>query len=410
MKKIFKIARHEFRLTTRSKAYKIITVIGPFLIIAVSVLPSLLSSRAAGTKKETSIAVTSGGSGGQVLFNTLRPALEQARVIPFYCENEEECLELVRTGKAQGYLVLPEDFLSGENIGYYSLTATDIVLSEMLKTIVGQAIVSLRLAEAGLDPEQVAGLSRMPGITVRKINREGTEERSQDFLSIMLTAIAFIMLLYMTVLLYGQMIGRSIVMEKTSKTVELMLSSVKPGELMYGKIFGLGFAGILQYAIWIGVAAILIKIIGPVFSINLPASFTGATLGFLALFFILAFLYASAFAALGAAAEDEQHVGQLAWPLMLCLALPLMLISPLIMNPESTVVRVMSLIPLTAPMVMFTRTLINIPPWWEILLCVAILAGTIALFTGGAAKIFRTGILMTGKRFTLKEIFKWLKY
>lgn len=407
MKKILTIARHEFRLTTSSKAYKIITVIGPFLIIAVSVVPGLLSSRA-GARKETAIAIT---GVDQRFFNTIRPSLEAVKIIPYFCDGNDQCTELVREGKVQGYIVLPAGYESGESIEYYSLTATDIVLSEMLKSIVGQAVVSMRLTEAGLDPGQVAELSRLPGVTVKKINREGQEEKSRDFLSIMLTGIAFIMLLYMTVLLYGQMIGRSVVTEKTSKTVELMLSSVKPAELMYGKIFGLGFAGLLQYAIWLGVATLLITFIGPVFSIDLPASFSGGSLGFLALFFVLAFfLYSSAFAAMGAAADDEQHFGQLIWPIILPLALPLVLISPIIMNPDSTLVRVLSLFPLTAPTVMFTRILISMPPVWEIILSVALLGVTIGLFIGGAGRIFRVGILMTGKRFSLKEIFKWLRY
>jgi ABC-2 type transport system permease protein len=129
----------------------------------------------------------------------------------------------------------------------------------------------------------------------------------------------------------------------------------------------------------------------------------------LVVFFILAFfLYASAYAALGAASEDEQHLGQMAWPLIMFLMVPLVMISALVTNPDSTLVVVLSLFPLTSPLVMFVRVLVSSPPVWQLVLCIALLVAAVAGTAILAAKIFRVGILMTGKRPTLKEVLRWV--
>jgi len=224
-----------------------------------------------------------------------------------------------------------------------------------------------------------------------------------------LTVLVFVMLIYMTVLLYGQMIGRSVVTEKTSKTVEIMLSSVKSQDLMFGKILGLGLAGLLQYAVWVSMAFLLTRFVGPLLGLSLPAGISTGNLIWLVVFFILAFfLYSSAYAALGAASEDEQHLGQMAWPLIMFLIVPLVMINTLVTTPDSTLVVILSLFPLTSPIVMLARVLVSSPPVWQLVLCVALLVAAVAGTAVLAAKIFRVGILMTGKRPKLKEVLRWV--
>jgi ABC-2 type transport system permease protein len=213
----------------------------------------------------------------------------------------------------------------------------------------------------------------------------------------------------MTVLLYGQLIGRSVVTEKTSKTVEIMLSSVTSKDLLFGKILGLGLAGLLQYGVWLSMALVLTKLVGPLFGLKVPPSVTAANLAWLVIFFVLAFfLYASAYAALGAASEDEQHLGQLAWPLLMFLMVPLVMIGSFVTNPDSGISVVLSLFPLTSPIVMLIRILVSPPPGWQILLCVVILLASVVAMATLAAKVFRVGILMTGKRAKLGEVLRWL--
>jgi ABC-2 type transport system permease protein len=215
----------------------------------------------------------------------------------------------------------------------------------------------------------------------------------------------------MTILLHGQSAARSVLKEKTSKTVEIMLSSLKPTEMLFGKLLGQAAAGLLQYAFWIATAALLITVVGPAASLSLPVALKGSTLFYLVLFFILAFfIYSSAYAGIGAAAEDESHLNQLSWPVMIFLIVPMVMVSAIIMNPSAPLSVFLSFFPFTAPIVMFERILIGGPAAWEIILCVGILIVTVIVTILASAKIFRIGILMTGKRFKLGEVIKWVRY
>ena len=225
-----------------------------------------------------------------------------------------------------------------------------------------------------------------------------------------MTGLTLGMLLYMTVLLYGQTIGRSVLTEKTSKTVEIMLSTVRPMELLFGKILGKAGASLLQYGLWIGLTALFITAFGPRLGVSVAISSSLPALGFLVLYFLLAFfLYCSLFAALGAASQDEQHLGQLSWPLIVFLVVPIVMISPIIMNPNAPLIVALSLFPLTGSIVMLLRIVAGAARTWEILASVAILLVSIAGAVALSAKIFRVGIVMTGKRFRLGEILRWIR-
>ena len=230
-------------------------------------------------------------------------------------------------------------------------------------------------------------------------------------MSVLFTALAFTFLLYMTILLYGQSIGSSVLREKRSKTVEIMLSSVNPRELLVGKIAGKAAASLLQYTIWIGMAVLFLQVLGPLFDLQISLAGGSANYVYLVGFFLLAFfLYSTVYAALGAAAEDEQHLGQLAWPVILFLVIPMIMIGATTSNPDGTMPQILSIFPLTSPIVMFQRLMLGAPAAWEVALCLALLDRFDRLVALLAAKIFRIGILMTGKRFSLGEIAKWLRF
>ncbi len=403
MGKLGKVVRQEFKMTAGNRAFVIVTIIGPFLIIAMAVLPGFFANRGMSNRR-ADIGIY---GASPALVRSLEEAAEGTN-FTFISEQDRDILvQMIGEEKINGFLEFPEDYLQGGTITYYSKTGTDVYISEALNGIINSVLLSRRLIEEGLSPDKVASLTRHPSVETKALE----SGRKEDFFSIILTSIAFVMLIYMTVLLYGQMIGRAVIMEKNSKTVEIMLSSVRPGELLMGKIFGRGLAGILQYVVWITVALVIARVLGPALRIELPATMTLVNLGYLFLFFVLAFfLYSSLYAALGAGAEDDQHLGQLGWPLIFFLVLPLMLVTFLVMDPGSTISVVLSFFPLTAPIVMFLRVLIASPPAWQILSCLAILAGTIGLALAGATKVFRVGILMTGKKYSLKEIVRWIRY
>jgi len=222
-----------------------------------------------------------------------------------------------------------------------------------------------------------------------------------------MTGLIFAMLLYMTVLLYGQAIGRSVLSEKTNKTVEIMLSSVRPMDLLFGKILGKALASLLQYGIWVSVSLAMMKLIGPRLGVPVGVELSISTFAYLVLFFILAFfLYCSIYAALGAASEDEQHLGQLAWPVVIFLMIPIVMISQVITAPRSSMVVGLSFFPLTAPIIMFLRILMGAVQPWEILLSIALIIIATAAVIWLSSKIFRVGILMTGKRLKFREILR----
>lgn len=408
MSRLRHVIRHEFRLTAANKTFVILTIIGPFLIFAVTVLPSLL------TQSPGAVA-----SGKPLALFGAPPAVEQALAAAFSGMGIEvervgdaaAAKDSVLDGSRIAFLSIEAGWPDGGKAVWYSKSGAEIALYSAASAVLEAAAREARIVESGVDPALVAKVLSPPSFEVIKLDKRGVEKAGGNnaFVEVLLTALVFVMLIYMTVLLYGQMIGRSVVTEKTSKTVEIMLSSVKSRDLMFGKILGLGLASLLQYAVWISMVFLLKRLVGPLLGLSLPVGISTDNLVWLVVFFILAFfLYASAYAALGAASEDEQHLGQMAWPLIMFLMVPLVMISALVTNPDSTLVVVLSLFPLTSPLVMFVRVLVSSPPVWQLVLCIALLVAAVAGTAILAAKIFRVGILMTGKRPTLKEVLHWV--
>jgi ABC-2 type transport system permease protein len=407
--KLGKIVLMEFRLTAANKTVIILTILGPFLIAAVTVLPTVLSVK--GTisgGKEVAIAIV---NADPRFFESVRPILSQSGIRAVETTESEKSLDArVLAGSLDGYVVLPTDLLQAARLQYVSKNAMDIRVTSSLQAAIAQAIVAQRLVKTGVPESQVAELMRPPTIETRQVMETG-EKKTTDFLTILMTGLVLAMVIYMTVLLYGQAVGRSVLTEKTSKTVEILLSSVRPMDLLFGKVLGKAAASLLQYGLWVTISAAFLAILGPRLGVGIALGVSIATLGYLVLYFVLAFLlYCSIFAALGAASQDEQHLGQLSWPLILFLVLPIVLISPLIMNPNAPLVVALSLFPPTAAIVMFLRIVAGGVPAWQVLASVALLLASIAAVIALSAKIFRVGLLMTGKRFRLGEVVRWLRY
>lgn len=409
MKRIIRIMKMEFKITAGNKAFIIITILGPFLLLGVTLLPSLFARSSAEIDEGTVVGIV---GADKRLMSGLGTATENSPVTIVAGSSEEEMRDAVADNSIKAFVIIPGDYLSAPSLSYFSETGTDFVLKDTMRGFIGNAIVAIRMENEGLDAGRIAYLSSRPWLEANVVSggETGTGGKQDEF-SIIMTAIAFTMLLYMTILLHGQSAARSVLKEKTSKTVEIMLSSVTPKEMLFGKLFGQAAAGLLQYAFWIITAVLLIKVVGPAVSITLPMALNGLTLFYLVVFFILAFfIYSSAYAGIGAAAEDESHLNQLAWPVMIFLIVPMVMASAIIMNPSAPLPVFLSFFPFTAPIVMFERILVGSPEAWEILLCIGILIATVAGTILVSAKIFRVGILMTGKRFKIGEVIKWIRY
>jgi ABC-2 type transport system permease protein len=344
------------------------------------------------------------------LYREVAPALEGLKIqLVSWEAGEKEADDSVLAGRLYGYLVFPPDLLSARSLTLITREAADYRIVEALKSVIGQALVTRRLRAAGVESPSIRELIAIPEINNQQVTKSGRKVRA-DVLSSILIGVTFTLMLYMTILLYGQSIGRSVVQEKTSRTVEIMLSSVEARDLLFGKILGQAAASLLQYGVWIGMALLFLRLLAPVLRLQSLPQLSGALPLYLVLFFLLGFfLYSAIYAALGAAAEDEQNLGTLSWPVLIFLMVPMVGVGAIVMSPASPIVVAMSLFPLTAPIVMFVRLMLSEPSAWQVALSVGLLLLSILGIMALSAKIFSAGILMTGRRFRWADIMRWLR-
>jgi ABC-2 type transport system permease protein len=241
--------------------------------------------------------------------------------------------------------------------------------------------------------------------------KKGEEEKESGFIQEYFSTFAMVFILYMTIIIYGVSIMRGVLQEKNSRVIEILLSSANSFQLMVGKILGLGSVGLTQYLIW-SLMAIGLLLIGSGFT-ALPAGLTSISpyiFIYFILFFILGyFLFASIYAGIGAMANTDQEAQQMSAPVVFLIIIPILVISFITRNPDSTTSVILSLIPFFTPILMFARVNISAPPLWQVWGSIGLLLLTIALFMWLSAKIYRVGMLMHGKRPTLPEIVRWLK-
>jgi ABC-2 type transport system permease protein len=223
------------------------------------------------------------------------------------------------------------------------------------------------------------------------------------------TTMAYVLffLMYMVVLMYGMNVARSIIEEKTSRIFEVLLATIKPSELLAGKILGVGSVGLTQVGIWMLAAALLAALAGSFGAVSISLA---QTIFFIVYFALGYALYSSVAAALGAMTNSEQELQQLNMFLMMPLFFCMLMIIPVASNPNSLLARVVSQIPFCAPLLMNFRISLSMPHPWEIALSIALILITIFAVLSISARIYRVGILMYGKKPNLKEMLRWMKY
>ena len=403
MIKLWRVARKEFYMMARTKLYIISTVSGPFVISALITLPLLLDLVNSSIEGK-SLALVSAGP----LLPLIQAELSPHGVFVEGAANESDLTDRVRTGDLDGYVVFPADVFGTEEPRYVSGGAVDIDLSRLISSSINHAMVQRRLQIEGFSAEHIAILTRRSQVQELMLNEEGEVE--QDFLESFLSVMAFIAMLFTILEVYGQALGRSVLSEKTGRTAEIMLSSVPSFALLAGKILGKGVAGVLQYLVWVIISVAVVATLGQRLDVSVPSLVHPGN--FLALmgFFVLGFLfYSAAYAIAGAVATDEDNFSQLMWPVSLLQLVPLVLTFSVLSNPDSPLAVIFSLTPLTAPMVMFTRVVIGDPGLVQVAVAVAgvILVTVVAVWA--AAKVFRLGILLTGKKGTFREIVRLLR-
>ena len=431
MKKVWAIIKREYVVRVRTRAFVISTIASPLLLLALALLPGLLAARGGGERHVTVLDQ----SGDEQLFpaikNRLEPhgasgdeagdnqpqlthyVLERRAVGPN--ENIDEVIKNDYNGSGKqdqdkAYLILPAGILDGAKPEYRSKNTSDFGIRS-LESAIGQAITARKLERAGLTGDRVKDFTRRVELDTKKLTAEGgaQEDGGMGFI------IAFVMLffMYMTVLFYGLFMMRGVIEEKQSRIVEIVVSSVRPFEMMMGKLIGIGLVALTQIGIWVASVALLSTIGISVFAargVSLP-HIPMSMLVFFVVFFVLGyFLFATLYAIVGATVGSEEEAQQAQFPVTILVVIPMMIFTTVLANPNGPLAVTLSMIPFFAPTLMMLRIAVINPPLWQVLLSMAIMVVTIIGAVWLAAKIYRVGILMYGKRPSIAELGRWLRY
>ena len=409
--KSLRIAKWEFLERVKTKAFIIGLFMMPTIIAVFTIIPSLLASKA--DEKMRTIGVIDET-------DSLLPYLSQ-RIAKFKLpdssanyqlvkitddDRSREHLKILATAKIldneiEGYFLLPVDVMEKGKIEYRSENVGNIRDQERFSKILEDVIIERRLEAKGYNSKAIRDLSTDVDIKTIKVSSKG-EEKESGFLETFFTGYIFIMMLFMLVMTSGQMLIRSLIEEKSNRIVEVLMSSCSSRELLVGKILGLSLLGLTTISFW------LLILVGVNFSMPTPfVSFDHIAL--LLVYFVLGYLlYVAIFITAGAPVSTEQEAQQMTAYVTILVMFPIALAIPAMQNPDSTMVKVLSQIPLLTPTMMALRLSIQAPDLWEIVLSLVTLSASIVGMMWVAAKVFRIGILLTGKRPNLKEMYRWI--
>ena len=432
MKKVWVIIKREYLIRVRTKAFIIGTIISPLLMLALILLPAFLATRGGGTRQVTVIdqsgdatlfeAIKSraeatnetdntGGSGRARFANT---RYELSRISLQPGENIEEVKtrlsDEVKEDSNKAYVVLPAGVLDNAAPEYYAKNVSDPAIRGIEQAI-STAVIERRLTRAGINPAEISGYMKSVDMRTIKVGPEGESEES----GVPTFIIAFVMLffIYITILFYGIFVMRGVIEEKQSRIVEVLVSSVKPFQMMIGKIIGIGLVGLTQYAIWILSAALLSFFGAKMFAstgADLPKIPASLVIYFIIYFLLGYFLFATLYAMVGAMVSSEEDAQQVQFPVTILIIIPMMVFSLVMNNPNSPTSVTLSMIPFFSPTLMMLRIAVDPPPWWQIGLSMILMIVTIFGAIWLAARIYRVGILMYGKRPSIAELGRWLRY
>ena len=315
----------------------------------------------------------------------------------------------VSDGKIDGFLWLSDSDLTNRKVVYSAKDVTDFEESIELRNAVQSAVVKRQLGQKGMSEVEVESV--LKPIDLDSIRIEKGKEGASG-VAVFLVSFTMVMMLYVNVLVYGFAVMRSIIEEKNSRILEVLLSSVTAKQLLAGKIIGVGAVGLTQVAIWLAIAGGF-SLIGLSSAGSTLANVHIPGIGVVAfgIYFILGyFLYSTVYAALGSMVSSDQEAQQVQWPAMLPIIFSIVMATPVLQHPNSPLAFWASLVPFFTPILMFVRIMAETPPMWQILLSIVLMLLTTWGLLGLSSRIYRVGILMYGKRPTLPELRKWLHY
>jgi len=437
MNKLKLIIKREFLAKVKNKSFIVMTILSPLLMVGLFMLIIFLNQ-----KNSEEIRTVAFVDDSQLLTTVFKDT-DNTKYVDLTAIGLEEARKQTESSY-YGILYIPKsDTLENLSKGilFYSEDSPSLNLISAIENKLEKKIRDLKIEQLNIDINQVK--SAETDVEITSENFSGEKSSKIGSILKMITGGGFGYLIFMFIIIYGTSVMRSVIEEKTSRIIEVIISSVKPFQLMLGKILGNALAGVLQFIIWMVSAGFLMFVIASVFGLESASSSSAMgqmnpemvqqvqetamselqlaflevkNLPILTIFFsfIVYFIggyliYSSIYAAIGAAVDSETDTQQFMMPVMLPLIIAIYVGFSVIENPHGPIALGFSLFPLTSPIVMLMRIPFGVP-WWQILTSMILLIGTFILIVWFAAKIYRVGILMYGKKPTYKDLYKWLRY
>lgn len=445
MNKLPLIIKREYLAKVRNKSFVIMTFLSPILMVGMILLIAYLTQLNDNEKRIIAVLNESD------FFSNEFVTSQATSYVNFRDISLEQAKDSTMNMGYYGLIFLPNEVnleLVAKRSFFYSKEAPSSIILDKLETIITGRLRQERLRELGLSTKEYAEMDRTYDINIATFDGLQNVKGINEIKAVIGGAFGYLIMMF--IIIYGGFVMRSVIEEKTSRIIEVIISSVKPFHLMMGKIIGTSLAGITQFGIWIISGSILLFIGLALFDID-PASLTKggmspgmtnnasvdvdavtqniqlyaqeifeipifAMLAFFIIYFVLGYLiYSSIYAAIGAAVDNETDTQQFIFPVILPLMLAIYVgFFSVFSNPNGPIAVAFSLFPLTSPIVMLMRLPWGIGdggvPVWQLVSSILILIATFIGIVWIAAKIYRVGILMYGKKPSYKELFKWLKY
>ena len=436
--KIGIIIEREYLTRVKKRSFLLITFLAPIFFAALMFLPAILITQSDKFEERRTIAVCDEST----LF---RNRLEESDINTFlYIDMDiDKAKNLVKDGAYDAVLYIPAMTLNvPTNAEIYSIKQLPMSLTSHIRSQMKQVVEREKLLASGIDPAIVKASATTINLqTIKMSDKDDSEEKSFGEFEYIL-GLVLALVIYFVIFIFGSQVMRGVIEEKTNRIIEVIVSSVKPFELMMGKIIGIALVGLTQFLLWgvltlaiTGIASAFLpaqdvfsagtvmteqiaeagvnptddSTLTEVFEVINSINFTDILWCFLLYFIGGYFLYSAMFAAVGAAVDNETDTQQFVTPISLLLIIPMVSSSIIAAAPDSSFALWMSMIPFTSPVGMMLRIPFGVPIW-QVVVSVAILFITFIIFTWLASKVYRTGILMYGKKTSWKEIFKWIKY
>lgn len=438
MNKIFLIIKREYLSRVKKKSFLVVTFLVPLLFIAMWGGIIALSIQDTVSKSTVNVIDESGlifknlVSTNSITFNEATGSTPEAK-------------ERLRNSENSYLLVIPKNILEKQNLELLSSQKANIFIQDEVRNQTENILRETLLKNAGIDLKTLESIQPHVKITSLEITEEGGEQESDTGIAMGIGMFSSIMI-YLTLFIYGAQVMRGVIEEKNNRVVEIIISSVKPFQLMLGKIIGIGLVGLTQFLLWIVLSGALLTVGGLILSNQMPEGLSSEDLsalsssapssaalaqgGFLGniqgsianinfpyliscflIFFIGGYLlYSALFAAVGSAVDNETETQQFMLPITMPLLFTyVMSFGVLIKDPHGPLAFWLSMIPFTSPIAMMVRVPFGVP-FWQLALSITLLIAGFILTTWVAARIYRVGILMYGKKASYKELIKWFSY